>query len=72
MKKRKLYNTLANKYNLPYKYIKFTCDSRYLYKANVEVDEKFMKEFENMFLWDNVKECFEIDRNTYSSIFYGM
>ena len=72
MKKRKLFNALAEKYNLPIKYVTFKLDRFYIYKANVEQSEQFCIDFENSINWEYMKEDFNRDRNTYSSIFYGM
>jgi hypothetical protein len=72
MKKRKLFNTLAKKYDLPIKYVSFKSDSFYIYKASVELSEKECIDFENCINWEYMKQDFDRDRNCYSSIFYGM
>ena len=72
MKKRKFYNYLSKKYNLPSKYIAFKINPYYIYKASVELSLEYIEQFEKSFNWDYIKEDFEKDRNTYSSIFYGM
>lgn len=72
MKKRKFYNYLAKKYNLPYEYIKYKVNPIYIYKANVELSENQCREIENSIYWDYVREDFEKDRQTESSIFFGM
>jgi hypothetical protein len=72
MKKRKLFNTLAKKYNLPVKYVSFKLNPYYIYKADIEQTLEWCMDFENRFNWEYIKEDFERDRNRYSSIFYGM
>lgn len=72
MKKRKFYNYLSKKYNLPYEYINFKINPYYIYKASVEVKQETLEAIENSMNWDYIKEDFERDRNTYSSVFYGM
>ena len=72
MKKNKLFNTLAKKYNLPKQYITFKLSKFYFYKASVEVSAEWCKSFEEMFNWGFIKEDFEKDRNREESIFYGM
>lgn len=72
MKKRKFYNYLAEKYSLPYEYIKFKLDRYYIYYASMEVPTEDLEKLENGFNWDSIKADFEIDRNRKESIFYGM
>ena len=72
MKKRKLFNTLAKKYELPIKYIYFKLNPYYIYNADDEMDIDSCQFFESKFDWEYIKEDFERDRNTYSSVFYGM
>lgn len=72
MKKNKLFNTLAKKYELPRQYVAFKLNPFYIYKASVEVSDEWCKDFEKMFNWDFIKEDFERDRNREESIFYGM
>ena len=72
MKKRKFYNYLSKKYNLPYEYIVFKINPYYIYKATIELSLEYLEQFENSFNWDFIKADFEKDRNTYSSVFYRM
>ena len=72
MKKRKFYNYLSKKYNLPYEYIAFKINHYYIWKATVELSLERLEEIENSFNWDFIQADFERDRNTYSSVFYGM
>lgn len=72
MKKRKFYNCLSKKYNLPYKYIAFKIDPYYIWKSTIEIAVEKLEQFENSFNWEYIKEDFERDTNTYSSVFYGM
>ena len=72
IKKRKLFNTLAKKYELPIKYIYFKLNPYYIYNADYEMDIDSCQFFESKFDWEYIKEDFERDRNTYSSVFYGM
>lgn len=72
MKKRKFYNYLSKKYNLPYEYIAFKINPYYIYKATIELSLEYLEQFENSFNWDFIKADFERDRNTYSSVFYRM
>lgn len=72
MKKRKFYNYLSKKYNLPYEYIAFKINPYYIWKATFELSLERLEEIENSFNWDFIQADFERDRNTYSSVFYGM
>lgn len=72
MKKRKFFNYLSKKYSLPYEYINFKINPYYIYKASIEVAKETLEAIENSMNWDYIKEDFERDRNTYSSVFYGM
>ena len=72
MKKRKFYNYLSKKYNLPYEYIAFKINPYYIWKATIELSLERLEEIENSFNWDFIQADFERDRNTYSSVFYGM
>lgn len=72
MKKRKFFNTLSKKYNLPVSYVSFKLNPYYIYKADVEHDVEWCEHFENMFNWNYIKADFETDRNRKESIFYGM
>lgn len=72
MKRKQFFNYLAKKYNLPYKYISFKMLPYYIYKANMKVSLDCLKKLENAMNWEYIKEDFEKDRNTYSSVFYGM
>ena len=72
MKKRKFYNYLSKKYNLPYEYIAFKINPYYIWKATVELSLEGLEEIENSFNWDFIQADFERDRNTYSSVFYRM
>lgn len=72
MKKRKFYNYLSKKYKLPYKYIVFKIDPYYIWESTVEITIEELERFEKSFNWEYIKEDFERDRNTYSSVFYGM
>lgn len=72
MKKRKLFNTLSKKYDLPIKYVSFKLNSFYIYNHTVELSEKECIDFENCINWEYMKQDFDRDRKCYSSIFYGM
>ena len=72
MKKRKFYNYLSKKYNLPYEYIAFKINPYYIWKATIELSFERLEEIEKSFNWNFIKADFERDRNTYSSVFYGM
>lgn len=72
MKKNKFYNYLSKKYDLPKKYIKFVVDPIYIFKANIELKTEEAENIESSIYWDRAKEEFEVLRNEYSSIFYGM
>lgn len=72
MKKRKFFNYLSKKYNMPYAYINFKLEPFYPYKANYEISKEYAEEFEKAVNWEYMKEDFEIDRKRECSIFYGM
>ena len=72
MKKRKLFNMLAKKYELPVKYVSHKLNPFYIYNHTVELSEKECIDFENCINWQYMAEDFDRDRKTYSSIFYGM
>lgn len=72
MKKRKFYNYLSKKYNLPYEYTAFKINPYYIWKATIELSLERLEEIEKSFNWNFIKADFERDRNTYSSVFYGM
>lgn len=72
MKKRKFYNYLAEKYGLPYEYIKFKLNPYYIYKASVELSIEYLEKLENAMNWEYIKEDFKRDRNRKESIFFGV
>lgn len=72
MTRKQFFNYLAEKYNIPYEYVKFKMLPYYIYKANIKVSIEYLKKLENAMNWEYIKEDFEKDRNTYSSVFYRM
>ena len=72
MKRKQFFAYLAEKYNLPYEYILFKMKPYYIYKATIKMSLEYLKQLENAMNWAYIKEDFEKDRNTYSSVFYGM